>query len=386
MKEGYKMNIKIFKLNLQNAIEKAEKLLPKKTQLRILESVLLTAKDCKITLTAHNLRSTIIIDVDGQIIEEGSILINKGNFKLIKKLTDELSISDDQGTVKIEANRKLKFQQQDYTEFPEFDVEVNNFAFTIQEKVFKDCLKIKTFACLDEARPVLNGCCIRDHQIIAVDGYQMAKFDLPIKNECPSDIIISLDSIDELDKILDKRGMEKLKFEYYNEERYDKKNKEKKEIIKRLKITGDGWKYITKIIEGEFLKFDQIFPNPDRYTKTVEINTTDLQKSIDFAIEVLASSNVNILTFEIENAFTLSAKCDEKEMSEILPSNINNDRQNEYLKIVFNPRHLLNVCKTIKGDNIQMNFIDNVSPMVVNITEQNTLLESYIVVPMRMYN
>lgn len=380
------MNIKIFQLNLQNAIEKVEKLLPKKTQLRILESVLLVAQDGKITLTAHNLRSTIIIDVDGQIIEPGSILINKNNFKLIKKLTGELFISNDQGTVKIEANRKLKFQQQDYKEFPEFDVETNNFAFTIQEKVFKDCLKIKTFACLDEARPVLNGCCIRDYQIVALDGYQMAKFDLPIKNECPSDIIISLDSINELDRILDKRGMEKLKFEYYNEKRYNKKEGNEKEIIKRLKITGDGWKYITKVIEGEFLKFDQIFPNPDRYTKTVEINTTDLQKSIDFAIEVLASSNVNILTFEIENAFTLSAKCDEKEVSEILLSNINDDQQNEYLKIAFHPRHLLNVCKTIKGDNIKMNFIDDVSPIVINVTEQNTLLESYIVVPMRTYN
>jgi DNA polymerase-3 subunit beta len=118
------MKISLEQSDLQNAIEKAEKLIHKNT-LEVLDSVLLSAKNDKITLTANNLVSAIIIDLDGNIIESGSVLIDKSNFKLIKKLKDRLHISSENNIVKISGNRELKFTQLD-CEFPEVKTETND--------------------------------------------------------------------------------------------------------------------------------------------------------------------------------------------------------------------------------------------------------------------
>jgi DNA polymerase III sliding clamp (beta) subunit (PCNA family) len=104
---GNPMNVIINQYDLESAIEKAEKVMRKSVPLPILDSILLNAQNDKITITANNLESAIIIPVDGYITQPGSILIDKSNFKLIKKLTGELHITDNAGTVEITANRKL---------------------------------------------------------------------------------------------------------------------------------------------------------------------------------------------------------------------------------------------------------------------------------------
>ena len=100
------MNINIHQTELKNAIEKLEKLLGKTHTIPVINCVLLTAEDNKITITAYNLVSALIVDISGEVIEPGNILIDKSNFKLIKKLSGILNITDDIEKVNIDTTDK----------------------------------------------------------------------------------------------------------------------------------------------------------------------------------------------------------------------------------------------------------------------------------------
>lgn len=361
------MLVYIYQAELKKAIEKTEKVL-KKTSTAILDSVLLTAKGNKITLTAYNLESGIVIDLDGNIAEEGSVLIDKSNFKLIKKLQGELKIeSKDSNTVTISSNRQIKFRQYEVGDYPEMSIETNNEAFTITENEFKNSLKIKSFAATDNARPIIQSLCINHNRITGLDGYKLAIIDLNIDNQCDKDIIIPLKSIEELDKILNKRSSETLKFDYS----YDEKLKK----FDRLTITGDGYVYVTRLIHGEYIKVDQLIP--EDFKIHIDMDKATLTEAIEFAKEVTAGNN-NIVVFDIADEFAVTAESTDKQSREVIPSDIDGGE----VKIGFNHRLMLEALKVMEDKDIVMKFNGYVNPMVMTGTE--TKNEIYMVLPIRL--
>lgn len=361
------MIIEVEQYTLQRAIDKAEKIIQKSAAV-ILESVLLVAQNNKITLTSYNLVSSITIEVDGYVEENGSVLIDKSNFKLIKKLSGRLTIRDLNEVVTIKGNRELKFKQWAANEYPELNMEVNDEAFTITESEFKNSLKIKAFASYEEARPVLASCCIMGNRIVALDGYKLAKIDLAIDNQCKENMMIPIQSITELDKILDKKSTRGLKFEYDINTQSE---------IKYLKITGDDYYYITRLIAGEYIKIDQIIPQ--EFKVEIQMDKTAIKESVEFAKEILNSTKLPI-KFNITDEFKVSATSDDKEFNEVITSTMSDNTKD--FRIGFDPKYLIEIFKTITDEDVTLKFGSPISPMV--ITGDKTKNELYLVLPIRL--
>lgn len=362
------MLVYIHQQDLKKAIEKTEKVL-KKTSIAILNSVLLTAKNDKITLTAYNLESGIVIDLDGSIIENGSVLIDKSNFKLIKKLQGELKIeSKDSNTVTISSNRQIKFRQYEVGDYPEMSIETNNEAFTIPESEFKNSLKIKSFARVDNVIPVLESLCINHNRIVGLDNYKLAIINLNIDNQCDKDIIIPLESIEELDKILDKKSNGILKFSYD----YNEKEKE----FNRLTITGDDYVYVTRLIQGEYIKVDQLIPKD--FKIRVGMDKVALTGAMEFAKEIAKDIELGTVVFDVADEFAVTAQSNEKQSREVVPSDINGGE----VKIGFNHKYILEALKVIEDKDIVINLNECPNPTV--ITGAETENEMYMVLPVRL--
>ena len=373
------MKITIEQWELQQAIEKAKKIL-RKSAMPILESVLLTAnKNNNITLTATNLESSIIINLSGNfgsVEESGAITIDKSNFKLIKKLNGSLCISDDGNTVQILGNRELKFTQHDVSKFPEIKTEVNHKAFTIKENEFKDSLKIKTFISKEKSRPIMCTCCINRNRIIAIDGFRLAKINLNIDNKCDKDILIPAQSITELDKILDRNNTEELKFEYFSE------GEGERETLKYLRITGSGYQYITKLVGGTYFKVDDIIPT--EFGISINIKKDILMDSLEFAKEVLSRAKLPVLpvVFDIAKDFKICGNSIDKQFTETILENIDITEQC-YVKIGFNPNYLIDALKLLPDDMVNLCFKgSNIAPLV--ITGRETDNETYMILPVRI--
>lgn len=363
------MKVAIEQWELQRAIEKAKNILHR-AALPILGSVLLSADgNNNITLTASNLESSIIINLCGSVEESGQVTIDKSNFKLIKKLKDRLCITNDGNTVKISGNRELKFKQYKPSEYPEIKTEVNYEAFIIQESELKDSLKIKTFASKDECRPIMCSCCINKDRIIAIDGFRLAVIDLNINNKCDKNIVIPIQSITELDKILDKKSTRELKFEYFSD----------RDTLKYLKITGYDYQYITKLVEGTYFNVDNYLPK--EFAFNIDVKKDALNESLEFAKEVLSNTKLPVV-FNIAEEFKVCGKNEDKQFSEIILEDIDIGQGN-YVKIGFIPSYLTDVFKLLQDSIVKLSFVgSSISPLV--ITGNKTENETYMILPFRI--
>ena len=363
------MNINVYQIDLQKAIERAEKLIHKKSALPVLDSVKLTAENNKITLTVDNLDSRLAINLDGDIVDNGSVLIDKSNFKLIKKLSGCLNISsnDNKGEVIIKANRTLKFTAIPADEYPEFKDNTSEEAFTIPESVFKNNLKIKAFASTDEAKPTFCSIIIKGNDMVSCNSFFLSKIILDIQNKCDKEIIIPLQSINELDKILNNKSEKELKFCYAKG----------KDRITQLKIISDDFTYYTKLLNGNCLDYGRVIPT--EFKTFVTINKAKLYDAIDFAKDIVKGDPSNGVLFNVnKNEFKFNAIYANKSMSEVIPAEIDG----EELRVLFNNSYIETIIKTIGEDNIRISFGGQNSPAIIEGEGNNN--ELYLICPVRM--
>lgn len=379
------MNININQKDLKDAIEKVERLLHK-SFLPVLDSVLLQADNNKITITVNNLTSTLTVNVDGEIIDPGSILIDKSNFKLIKKLSGFLSIksNDNMGmknisdeeekeevinnTVTIKANRNLKFTSTLPEEYPEILQDINEVAFTIAENIFKDKLKIKAFVAKNHFRQVFNGVLIFKDDIVTSNTHHMVRYKLNTENKCDGQINIPIQSINELDKILNNKSTSKLQFTYKKDDGND---------VTHIQITGKDFVYITRLTEGVFPNYEAVIPNS--FCTEINIEKHKLQDTVEFIGDMITDvkDNVKPIVFDITDKLEArTSKNYSKSMSEILPSDITGDE----LLIGFNSTYIDNFLKTIKEDKINIKCAGKKSPAI--FIGENNECELYVLVPL----
>lgn len=377
------MNININQTELKNGIEKVERLLHK-SLLPVLDSVLLQAENNKITIIANNLSSALTVDVDGEVIDPGSILIDKSNFKLIKKLSGILNItsSDNMGmvnvsdeeekedvisnTVIIKANRNLKFTSILPEQYPEIPKDIDSEAFIISEKVFKDKLKIKAFVAKGHFRQVFNGVLITGNDMVACNTHYLARYKLDVENKCDGQMNIPIQSIEELNKILNNKSSFDLHFYYKKDE----------DEMKYIKIVGKEFVYITRLVEGVYPNHNNIIPQSSCTAVTIEKNI--LQDSLEFAFEIVKDIELRPIMFNITDQFKVfTSEGRDKSMSEILPATI----QGEELKICFNTGYMDDILKIISEDKINIELGGKLSPAVFK--GENNENELYVLVPIR---
>lgn len=381
------MNINVNQVELKNAIEKLERLLHK-APIPVLDSILLTADNNEITITANNLVSSLTVNILGDIIESGSILIDKSNFKLIKKLTGILNITsiDNMGivninteeekqavvsnTITIKANRNLKFNSILSEQYPEIPTDINSEAFVIPENVFKDKLKIKVFSAKGHFREVFNGVLISEDDMVANNTHYLARYKLNIENKCDDQMNIPMQSIDELDKILNNKSTKELQF-------YFKKDDDNKEM-KYIKIVGNDFTYTTRLTEGVYPNYKQVIP--DNFHTFIDIKKDQLQDTLEFAMEVVKDDKLRPIYFNIKEQLTINTPEEkEKSMSEIIPSEITGE---ELESIKFNSGYMSTILKVIDEDKVNIKLGNCHSPAVfIGEDNQNEL---YVLVPMRL--
>ncbi len=307
------------------------------------------------------------------MITPGSILIDKSNFKLIKKLSGILNISNDGYIVKIKANRNLKFNSIDPEQFPEVPKDIDKEAFNMPENIFKDKLKIKAFAAKNHFRAVFTGVLISKDNMVTSNTHYLAKYKLNIENKCEEQIILPIQSVDELGKILDKKNTQELQFYYSTEE--DEENNLK--CLKYLKIVGKDFIFITRLIEGVFPNYEAVIPQS--FCANINIEKRKLQDTLEFVMEIVKDEKTKPIVFEITNQLKIcTPEGMDKSMNEILPSEITGEETN----MCFNSEYMGHILKIISEDKINIKMSGVCSPAVF-IGEDNED-ELYVLVPVSL--
>lgn len=364
------MKIIVFKDDLMKGIQAVQNSVSSKSTLPILSHILIEAKKNEIRLTATDLEIGVVMKIDGEVQEEGSITVPAKKFsEIVKELPaqQKILISVKKGqSITIEAGksyfRLMGLGREDFPQLPDFSSKTDGIK--IPQKTLKGMIQLTSFAMShDETRYVLNGILFsfKDKvlRLVATDGRRLAVVEknLPEGN-LKKDLIVPMKTIQELNRNLSDEGEALF---------YFKEN--------QLQITLDSLTIISRLIEGEYPNYEQVIPK--KIKEELKIGTQDFLQ---------AARRASILTNQDSQSVKINIIKDRLIITKNTPElgeareEVEVDYKGGELAIGFNPNFLIDVLKNMDDESVHFGFIDPEKPAVIRNGENYT----YVVLPMQV--
>ncbi|MBR1798052.1 MAG: DNA polymerase III subunit beta [Clostridiales bacterium] len=362
------------KSDLLDSIVIVQKAIKTNSTVQILDGILIQAEDGHVKLTGYDLETGIEADLESDIIEEGSVVVNSKYFgEIVKMLPDEMTTveSDDRFNVSIssgEANTVLKGNSAD--SYPKIPVIETDSKITVSQKLLKDMINSTIFAVSkDGTRQYLTGCNLESDgstlTMVAIDGFRMALRRADVGTDFPvMNFIIPGKALTEAAKIFDG-------------------NNENSEVIiynsaNHLLFDIGSVRIISRLIGGPFVNYNAIIQkNPKTI---VTIDRKNLLDAVNRAALIITSDERRCpVQVKMKNASTLliSATADAGTHKETIKI----DTQGEMVDIDFNSRYMIDALKAIEDDEIRIEFNGGQGPCIIVPTQGDSYV--YLILPIR---
>lgn len=358
---------------LQEIINSVLKAVPSKSTLPILEGIYFNCMGDNLILSGYDLEIGIEAFCDAEISEKGSVVYNARIIsEIIKNLPEgivEFSCDANFNTVISCGYTKFEIKGVNGEEYPKITKINKEKNFKIKVNKFKDMIKQTIFAVgTNENRYILTGSLFEIENekinIVSVDGYRLA-----LKKEVfePTDIFDSFvvpgKTLSDLLKVLEDSENELTVYYNKNGIMFEKDN-----II-----------MVSRILEGEFLNYQQIIPK-DKET-TVIVKTASLKKAFERValINSAADGNGSPAVLKInDNVIDITCNTTNGTIEDHINANI----RGKELKIGFNHKFFMDAIKACDEDEVKLEFTNSLSPCVIKPVEGDSFL--YIVLPVRL--
>ena len=367
------MKVNCSRNSLLNAINIVSKAVPSRTTMPILECILLTAAEDGFKLTANDMELAIeSAYIDADIDEVGKVAVDARFFSdIIRKVNgDAVTIeTDDKNIILIKCGRsEFKISGQNGDEFPPLpDVEKTE-KFVISQNELRNLIKATIFSIsADESKPMLTGELveIKDGKInfVSVDGYRISYKEADLfQSSVDKKAIVPGKSLGEIAKILAQD--DDLKAVLYFTENH-------------LMADIDGNIVVSRLIEGEFIKYQQSFT--EDFKTSAKINRDEMVDCLERASIISRDSRKIPVKLKIGgNKIVITANAETSTAYEELNAEIDGDD----LLIAFNPRYLIDALRAIEEEEVYIHFNTQLSPCVFKPVEGEDF--KYLVLPLRM--
>ena len=355
------MKFIVKKEDLYNGIKIVERAAGMKALQPVLFNILIeTVNNAVVKLTATDLDLTVMTCVNAQVEEQGRITLpSKTLNEIVSKLGDKLikfEMKEEETTVNITCqNSKFDIIGISANEFPpEFtNVDINEEnSFEIAVKPFVKAVRQAGFAAAGyETGSILSGivCNISENtlEIASTDGNRLARVREKIDNKenKNSQLIIPSKTLNEFIKMSAFLEEETIKF-------YTEKTK--------LIIKTDTTTTISRLLEGQFPKYNQLIPTES--PKTAIVNVAKLIAALE-RVSIMVNEKTSIVKLEFsDNGLTLTADTPDSGKSE---EKLDIDYTGENLIIAFNYKYVLDALKNIDSDEVKIGLNNGLSATVL---------------------
>ncbi len=357
---------------LLNSINTVLKACSTKTTMPILECILLQAANNKLTLVGNNLELGIESTIDAEVMTEGFIALEAKIFsEIIRKMPGEIvEISADDHFMTSIVSEKSKFQiaGQSGKDFPALPSVEKTNSCTVSQVVLKDMIRQTIFSVAqDETRPILTGemLQIKDNSLnlVSVDGYRISyrKTLLSIEN-ANVEVVIPGKTLVEINKILSSEEDNEVTIYF-----------EDKHVLFDL---GDS-KVVSRLLEGEFLKYEQVFSSD--YETQIVVDRKNLLMSIERAALISREGKKNPIKLEMDGDKVIITSNAELGTAR---EEIDVELEGKCITIAFNPKYLIDSLKAIDDDKVCINFISALTPCIIKPEEGDHY--KYLILPIRV--
>jgi len=350
---------------LYDGFNKVLKVLPRGISLPVLEKLYIeTTKDQKIKMIAYNFESVIVVEIEGSVIEEGKALINQETIKLINKIkTNDLVIFND-GKITVKNKEIEYYNNNDPEEYPEVDFsnECNIIAFSTTEKELSELLNVKYAGSKDEARPLFISVVINKDYFFSCDNYRIARKKIPFKNSITDEYILSLKSIETLDKLLNLNKKQNKKVELYVPEN--------KECLFVMFIIDNSIKFFVRRLDGKYIDVNKIWVN--EFKGSITVKKEQLLNELNFVKDIAGNKQILFNQNSNRNEIYLTVSKSSKEKYHLPKSNIKNVNikldcitEGKFNEFILDYKYVCDAVNNVKNDNVTFNLAGLYQPVII---------------------
>ena len=357
--------------DLSDAVLKVSKGTSNRTTTPILEGIRVFAEEDYVTLSATDLEMSIEKTIKGMVQLEGEMVV-PGKFfcEYIKKLNNEqIELNcDDKNMLSIKYTDSVgKIQCMNAAEFPQLHHADDSVYFEMKQKDLKALINKSAFAvATEDVRPILKGVKleIAKSQVtaVALDGYRLAVVKKPlVSSTAEFSCIVPARSLTEISKLLEDV---EAPIKVYVGRNF-------------LSVDIDSTKITTRLLEGDFINYQQIIPAS--FTTTVILNTEQMLDALDRASLLSRVDRNNLVRFDIaDKVMKLSSRSDIGDIKE----NITIALTGNDLAIAFNARYFTEALRVIPDEFLKLQFTSAVSPCIITANDNDEFL--YLILPVRL--
>lgn len=360
------MEIKIMQNELLKLINVSLRAISLKNNTSILEGILFSAQNNRLTLKSTDLELAIETSKECKVIKEGHALLNASMISnIIRKLpNDEVLLRIEKEKVFIQSeNAKFNIIAMDIFSYPEFPTFEKNVDFKMQDNLLKVATKQTIFAtAVDDYRIVLNGVDVEIENgkvdFVALDGHRIAKRSFSIEESLTKKVIIPPRALNEISKIVPEGEIVGVSFVQGS-------------CIFRFRDTI----FSSRVIEGEYLNYKALFSYD--YKTKISISRRDFINAIERANIIYKAEKGDLVTFTInDNNILIEGSSEIGDLKDI----VDIKKDGDDLKIAFNSKYVLEGLKNIEQEFVEITFNGRAGACIIRPQDENVDY-TYLVLP-----
>ena len=338
----------------------------------ILENVLFEIEGGNLLITASDLQTSVMVELQVESKEDGSVAIPaKILIETLKNLPEQpvtFSIDDQNYNIEINSdNGRYKLAGENSADFPKVPSISDGYSSEINSDVLNSAISNTIFSTsTDELRPAMTGVFFKlasaGCTFVSTDGHRLVKYiRTDIKgDEVDHDMILPRKSLNLLKSILPSDSSSEIKLEFNASNAY---------------FSFENIKMVCRLIDERYPDYDNVIPSDN--SNNVTISKPEILGSLK-RISIYANKITNQVRFKISGSEILIS-AEDLDFSNEANERISCDHDGDDIEIGFNAKFLIEMLSNIESDKVilklsEPNRAGLLIPEDINDNEDITML------------
>ena len=338
----------------------------------ILENVLFEIEGGNLLITASDLQTSVMVELQVESKEDGSVAIPaKILIETLKNLPEQpvtFSIDDHNYNIEINSdNGRYRLAGENSTDFPKVPGINDGYSSDINSEILNSAISNTIFSTsTDELRPAMTGVFFKLAStrctFVSTDGHRLVKYiRTDIKgDEVDHDMILPRKSLNLLKSILPTDKSSDIKLDFNASNAY---------------FSFENIKMVCRLIDERYPDYDNVIPSDN--SNTVTITKSELLGSLK-RISIYANKTTNQVRFKISGSEILIS-AEDLDFSNEANERISCEHDGDDIEIGFNAKFLIEMLSNIESEKVilklsEPNRAGLLIPEDINDNEDITML------------
>ena len=338
----------------------------------ILENVLFEIEGGNLLITASDLQTSVMVELQVESKEDGSVAIPaKILIETLKNLPEQpvtFSIDDQNYNIEINSdNGRYKLAGENSADFPKVPGVNDGYSSDINSEILNSAISNTIFSTsTDELRPAMTGVFFKLSStgctFVSTDGHRLVKYiRTDIKgDEVDHDMILPRKSLNLLKSILPTDKSSDIKLDFNASNAY---------------FSFENIKMVCRLIDERYPDYDNVIPSDN--SNTVKITKSELLGSLK-RISIYANKTTNQVRFKITGSEILIS-AEDLDFSNEANERISCEHDGDDIEIGFNAKFLIEMLSNIESEKVilklsEPNRAGLLIPEDINDNEDITML------------